>query len=46
MIPVVLWGVGLGMHAWAAFFSKPVTNADIERGVQRLRDESSGTRAA
>lgn len=46
VIPVVLWGVGLAMHAWAAFFSKPVTNADVEREMERLRDESSSTRAA
>lgn len=46
VIPVVLWGVGLGMHAWAAFFSRPITSADVEREMQRLRDESSDTRAA
>lgn len=38
VIPLVLWGVGLGMHAWSAFFSKPVTEADVEREVERLRN--------
>lgn len=46
VIPLVLWGVGLGMHAWAAFFSKPVTEADVAREVERLQGGSGGTRAA
>lgn len=46
LIPLVLWGVGLGMHAWAAFFSKPVTETDVERELERLQRESGGTRAA
>jgi uncharacterized ion transporter superfamily protein YfcC len=31
------WGVGLAMHAWDAFFRRPVTDADIEAELQRLR---------
>jgi hypothetical protein len=40
------WGIGLVMHAWNAFFSKPITEADIEREMERLRDRSGGAHAA
>ena len=33
------WGLGLVMHAWSAFFSKPITDADVQREVERLRLE-------
>lgn len=46
VIPLVLWGVGLGMHAWGAYFSKPVTDADVQQEVERLQGGSGGARAA
>lgn len=32
------WGIGLVLHAWEAFFRRPVTNADIEAEVRRRRE--------
>ena len=32
------WGIGLLMHAWQAFFSRPVTEADVEREMRRLAE--------
>jgi hypothetical protein len=40
------WGIGLVMHAWSAFFSRPITEADVEREIERLRDRSGGLHAA
>src|SRR4051794_30640061 len=34
--PILFWGVGILMHAWNAFFSRPVTEADVDREVERL----------
>jgi len=31
------WGIGLVLHAWDAFFRRPVTDADIEAEVERER---------
>lgn len=36
-IVLLMWGVGVLMHAWNAFFSRPVTDDDIDREIQRLR---------
>jgi hypothetical protein len=30
-----LWGIGLVMHAWTAFFRKPIAEQDIQREIQR-----------
>ena len=32
-----VWGIGLVLHAWDAFFRRPVTDADIEAEVERER---------
>jgi 2TM domain len=40
------WGIGVVMHAWNAFFSRPITETDVEREIQRLSGRSDGTRAA
>ncbi len=40
------WGIGLVMHAWSAFFSRPITEVDVEREIERLRDRSGGVHAA
>jgi hypothetical protein len=29
------WGIGVVMHAWAAFGQKPITEDDIEREMKR-----------
>ena len=30
-----LWGIGLVMHGWTAFFQKPIAEEDIQREIQR-----------
>jgi hypothetical protein len=32
------WGVGLVLHGWDTFVRQPITEADIDREVQRQRD--------
>jgi 2TM domain len=34
--PIIFWGVGLVLHAWNAFFSRPITESDVDREVERL----------
>ena len=29
------WGIGLVLHAWNAFFRRPVTEADIDEEIRR-----------
>ncbi len=29
------WGVGLVLHAWTTFFSRPISEADIQREMAR-----------
>jgi len=36
------WGIGLVMHLWSAFFSRPITEADIDREVESMRGRSGG----
>jgi len=31
------WGVGLALNVWDVFFRHPITDADIEREVNRMR---------
>lgn len=31
------WGVGLVLHAWDVFWRKPVTEADVDREIERGR---------
>lgn len=31
------WGIGVVMHFWSAFISKPVLESDVDREVQKLR---------
>lgn len=46
MFPLLFWGIGLVMHAWSAFFSKPITEADVDREERRLarHDDSEADR--
>jgi hypothetical protein len=34
---MALWGVGLIMNIWDVYFRKPVTEADIQREMERMR---------
>jgi hypothetical protein len=36
---LVFWGVGLVIHAWNAFFRRPITEAEVERHMARLRGQ-------
>jgi hypothetical protein len=31
------WGIGLALHAWEAFFRRPVTEADVDAELMRQR---------
>jgi hypothetical protein len=33
------WGVGLALNAWDVYFRRPITEADIDREVERQRGE-------
>ena len=35
-IIMVGWGLGVVMHAWNAFFARPITEADVDRELQRM----------
>ncbi len=39
------WGVGLIMHAWDTFWKRPITDADIDRELERHRSRPSGVRS-
>jgi hypothetical protein len=39
IFPLMFWGVGLVMHGWNAFVSRPITDADIDRELDRQRGE-------
>lgn len=39
IFPVLFWGAGLLMHAWSAFFVKPITETDVDREAKRLDQE-------
>jgi hypothetical protein len=43
---IAAWSVGLVLHAWDVFLRKPITDADVEREVERLRRRSGGAPAA
>ena len=36
IFPILFWGAGLVMHAWNAFFTTPITEADVDREARRL----------
>lgn len=31
------WGIGIVFHAWNTFFSRPISEADVEREIRRLQ---------
>ena len=34
---IAMWGAGLLLHLWDAYFRRPVTEADVDREVRRGR---------
>lgn len=36
VFPLLFWGAGLLVHAWSAYFTKPITEADVDREAKRL----------
>lgn len=37
IFPLVGWGIGLGIHAYEAYYRRPFSQAQIEREAARLR---------
>lgn len=35
------WGVGVVMHVWSVFFNRPITEADVQREIERLQRRSA-----
>ncbi|MDH4306898.1 MAG: 2TM domain-containing protein [Acidimicrobiia bacterium] len=33
--PIAGWGVGLVLNAWTVYFSRPITEGDIQREMER-----------
>jgi hypothetical protein len=31
------WGIGLAFNAWDVFFRRPITEADVDREIERLQ---------
>jgi len=38
IFPLVGWGVGLGMHAWGVYGQKEVSEDQVQREMDKLRD--------
>ena len=43
IFPILGWGIGVAANAWDVFMRKPITDAEIEREEQRLREGPPGT---
>jgi hypothetical protein len=41
---LVFWGMGLVIHAWSAFFRRPITEAEVDRYIERLQGRGGGPR--
>jgi len=39
VFPIAGWGVGLAMHAWDVYVTRPPTEAEVEREMEKLRDK-------
>ena len=39
--PIMGWGIGLAIHAWNTFVERPITEADIQREVERRENTRS-----
>ena len=31
------WGIGIVFHGWNAFFSRPISDADVEQEIRKLQ---------
>ena len=43
IFPILGWGIGVVANAWEVFARKPITDAEIEREEQRLRERRIAT---
>ena len=43
IFPILGWGIGVVANAWDVFMRTPITDAEIEREEQRLRERRVGT---
>jgi len=39
VFPILGWGVGVAVNAWDVFVRRPITESEIQREEQRLRDK-------
>ncbi|MCD6015687.1 MAG: hypothetical protein K0R41_72 [Geminicoccaceae bacterium] len=46
IFPILGWGIGVAANAWDVFVRKPITDAEIEREEQRLRESTSPRKEA
>lgn len=37
VFPILGWGIGLAANAWDVYGRKPITEADVEQEMERLR---------
>src|SRR3954467_3187360 len=37
IFPTLGWGIGLVLNAWDAYFRRPITSAEVDNEVRRLR---------
>jgi hypothetical protein len=37
VFPIAGWGIGIVMHAWDAFWRTGITEADVDREVERMQ---------
>jgi len=40
IFPTLGWGIGLALNAWDVYFRRPITEADVEDELLRLRRHS------
>jgi hypothetical protein len=43
IFPILGWGIGVAANAWDVFVREPITDAEIEREEQRLRERRIAT---
>jgi hypothetical protein len=36
--PILGWGIGVSMHGWQTYGQRPITEADIQREIERSRN--------
>lgn len=34
--PIMGWGIGVVMHGWSVYMTPPITEADIQREIERI----------